>query len=256
MNFRSLISKYLFSTVLLLVGLIVTIMALTGGQNNNVLIGSVVLILAGGITLLYAMEIIKKGLQNVLLGVVLLGAIGIAFLNYKVIDDKLKFQAAAEARRDVVKERLLEIRTAQKAHKAEKGMYAKTFDQLINFITKDSIREIMAIGVVPDSVESEAEALALGIIKRDTIATPVMDKLFPEGVSIDSLPLIPFGNGEQFAIDAGTIERNNLQVPVFEVFAKYQFIYTGMNTGEYDVDLEDGMRLGSMTEPTTSGNWE
>lgn len=256
MSLRVLISKFALSTILVLSGLIVLIMAMSQGQNSNVLLGAGVLVVAGIISALYAMEIITKSTQSILFWVVLVIAIGTAYLNYRVIEDKLEFDKMAEARREVVIERLMNIREAQKAYKDEKGKYAKSFEELKNFVTYDSLTEIFAEGVVPDTIATEYEAWKLGIITRDTIRKPVMDKIFPNGINMDSLAYIPFGDGAKFKIDAGMVERSGSTVPVFEVFGAYKYIYKGLNTSEYNIDLEDGLKVGSMQDPSTSGNWE
>ena len=39
------------------------------------------------------------------------------------------------------------------------------------------------------------------------------------------------------------------------MFASYGVIYAGLDAKNEAVDLEDGLQVGSMDDPSTSGNW-
>ena len=103
----------------------------------------------------------------------------------------------------------------------------------------------------------------MGIVTRDTFYISVKDSIFSanylkEHIApfyFDSLPFIPFSAKKKFEIRAGEIEKGGLWVSVFEVFASFKDFYTGLNTENEDVDLSDGLKVGSMDEPSTSGNW-
>jgi len=56
-----------------------------------------------------------------------------------------------------------------------------------------------------------------------------------------------------FDFEAGTIERNNLIVQVFQVTAAREKVLKGLN--KRLITLEKDLKVGSMTDPTTSGNW-
>lgn len=180
-------------------------------------------------------------------------AIILSYFIYSGIQNKIIFQKKAEARREVVQNRLLEVVTAQKEFKNEKGKYANNFAELLDFLHNDSLTIIKAIGNVPDTL-TEAQAVEMGIVIRDTSLVPA-STIFPNNFPIDSLEIIPFGDGEKFEMQAGIIEKNKVNVNVFEASAKLQFVYNGLKTKNENVDLEDVLKVGSMTEPITSGNW-
>ena len=54
---------------------------------------------------------------------------------------------------------------------------------------------------------------------------------------------------------SGRIKTNNQKIKVFKVEASYKDIFNGMDVKNEGVDLDKFMTLGSMTEPTTNGNW-
>lgn len=184
------------------------------------------------------------------LGVV---AIILAYFIYTGIQNKIIFQKKAEQRRLVVQERLLDVVKAQKEFKSERGRYAANFSELTSFLNNDSLTIIKAIGNVPDTL-TEAEAVEMGIVVRDTSLVPART-IFPSDYPVDSLKIIPFSQGNEFKMKSGVIEKNKVNVNVFEASAKLEDVYNGLNTKNENVDLNDLLKVGSMTEPITTGNW-
>lgn len=177
-------------------------------------------------------------------------------LAYFIIDGiqtKIEFRDMAQSRREVVQERLVNVVTAQKQFKIERGRYSANFDELLNFLNNDSLTFVKAIGNVPDSL-TETEAVELGIVIRDTSLVPART-IFPEDFAIDSLPIIPFSDGNRFKMKADVIEKNKVSVNVFEASAKLEDVYRGLDTKNENVDLSDLLKVGSITEPITTGNW-
>ena len=54
---------------------------------------------------------------------------------------------------------------------------------------------------------------------------------------------------------AGVIEKNKVNVNVFEASTKLGEIYKGLDTKNENVNLDDELKVGSMNEPITTGNW-
>ena len=186
----------------------------------------------------------------------------LSYMVYDSIASKIDFEDETKRRREIVIEKLKDIRTAQLAFKSVNDRYAKTFKDLLSFVKRDSFPVIMAMGSVPDTL-SEEEAVKMGLVTRDTMYLNVKDSIYSPSYLkgrksvfyIDSLPYIPFGQGSVFDFDAGEVEKSKVKVKVFEVFASFEKIYLGLNTENESVDLGDGLRVGSMSEPSTSGNW-
>jgi hypothetical protein len=177
----------------------------------------------------------------------------LAYMIYAGIQSKIEFRDMAQQRREVVQERLMDIVTAQKEFKTEKGRYAANFNELLHFLQADSLTIVKAIGNVPDTL-TEAEAVAQGIVIRDTSLVPA-SSIFPDNYPLDSLQIIPFSGGNHFKMKAGQIEKNKVNVNVFEASAKLEDVYKGLKTKNENVDLNAVLQVGSMTEPITTGNW-
>lgn len=178
----------------------------------------------------------------------------LAYYIYSGIQQKIEFKKKAQERREVVQERLLNIVTAQKEFKSQKGRYAANFPELEHFLMNDSLVIIKAIGTVPDTL-TEVEAVQLGIVIRDTNLVPAISIFEGMDISVDSLKYIPFSDSKTFKMQADVIEKNKVNVNVFEASAKLEDVYRGMKTRNEAVDLEDVLKVGSLTEPITTGNW-
>lgn len=192
----------------------------------------------------------RKVIHIVLVVVIL----GLTYAVYASIEKKIAFKKEVARRSDIVKDKLTKIKDAELVYKDAHQKYCKTFNELINFIKNDSLPVIKSEGTRPDSIATDAEAVKLGIIKRDTLMIAVKDTL-RNLAPFDSLAYIPFSGGQKFDLDAGQIERGKVNVPVFKVFAAYKYILNGMDLTYSEIKPEEGLQIGSMKEPSTSGNW-
>ena len=254
-NIKDLISRYGFATLLFIIGLALFIVASLGGQNSSVLIGVSVISVSAVLIALSNAGIISIKLVLPVVAVVVLGAISFAWMDYDSVQDKLDFMAAQRSREVKVVEKLKDIRTAQISYKGVYGKYASNFAALSEHFYNDSMTVIKADGFVPDSL-TEAKAVELGIVIRDTLKISIRDTLFTPNYPIDSLQYIPFSNGQVFKLEAGIVEKNKMKVQVFEAFAGNGKILTGLDLGEQYIDETEGLSVGSMTDPHTRGNWE
>lgn len=181
------------------------------------------------------------------------------YLIYDSIDSKIELEKEVRLRKSIVIERLEQIKEAQINYKKVRGEYAKSFDQLKDFLENDSLIVVKAIGVVPDSLlGQESKALAMGIIVRDTSKIAVREELFKDNFQkiVDSLAIIPFSGGTKFSINSGEIEKGKVKVKVFEVTAPYTEIFKGLKTDNEGIDMTQSLILGSMEEPNINGNWD
>lgn len=189
----------------------------------------------------------------------------LAFLVYKSPISLKEFQEETNYRKAAVIQDLKDIRTAQIAYKDRYKTYADNFESLISFIKNDSVLLIKAIGETPDSLTDE-QALKAGIISRDTIYSPVMESVFGENYlvtrdnrfsfDINELSTVPFTNGQSnYEIDAGRVEKGKVIVQVFEVSTQYKTFLNDLNANNKGINLEEFIRVGSMSEASINGNW-
>jgi hypothetical protein len=260
---KNFISRYLFAVILVLAGLLFMIFGISNNQSTPFIIGGVAIVLVGIISALYQKGIISAMVQNVLsLALVIFGAY-LAYESYKSVDLDIEFRREKQKIHSLTIQRLKDIRTAQVAYKNKYGYYTDSFDTLINFIKLDSLPIVTAIGSVPDTL-TEAEALSLGIIIRDTMLIPVQENIFPKEQTkgrlyrfrLDSFAYTPFVR-EKFIMNAGMLERGGgVFLPVFQVVDPKPFPWDGYDKFEkYTALKKDTLKVGSMNEPSTNGNW-
>jgi len=160
----------------------------------------------------------KKGI-NVILGIC---AVGLLFVCWRSIRDTEDFDADVKARENVVKARLMEIRSAEEAYKAQhEGVYCADWSVLIDFVKNGKLPIIMKQGVLSEEqmdkglTESKAAAIVnsgdqaaiaangLQNFRRDTIWVSLQDSLYNyEGFIADSMRYIPFSQGDTFELIA------------------------------------------------------
>ena len=200
---------------------------------------------------------------------------------YRSLSRPEKFNQVYEARKAEVIQKLTDIRTLQTFYKNEKGSYAGSFDQLKDFWENGKMRVVIKEGNVPDSM-TEAQALKLKIIKRDTMILDAKDEMVKTlpNLDINTFDIVPYSGNERFLIAADTLQSGNVPVQVYEVKAlrsqymknldndprvrqaflgkllygnlQKQFLGPDYNYKDYVIDLV----LGSLTEASTNGNWQ
>ncbi len=193
----------------------------------------------------------------------------VIFLGYKVYDsimEPVRYKKASLDREKIIIEKLNNIKTLEIQYKMLNGKYACSFDTLVDFYVNGEMPLVFKSGAVPDTL-TEDQALELGLITRDTTLIAIKDTLLKdiEGFDIHKLVHVPFTHGKvSFEIESSTVKRANFDVPVFEVRCyKKDYLAEIKEQDLLQNDLlimaEDdkfpGLKLGSLTEPSTDGNW-
>jgi len=197
----------------------------------------------------------KKVLIQLLLLVII---IILGYMIYQSIMEPLDFKKAKDHREMVVVNKLKDIRMSQLIYKRLKGSFATNFDTLESFL---KIAEIPVVKMIPDPTDTTFTRTI-----NDTIGyIKVEDTLFKnKPYTINDLAIIPFSGGEKFQMSADTIDRGGVKVHVFQVLAPYKSYLKGLSKQRIinltakmeDNDLYAGLKLGSLTEASTNGNWE
>lgn len=196
----------------------------------------------------------------------LLAVVFLTFQIYNSIMEPVRFKQAIDTRELVIKQRLAYIKTLEVEYKKINGIYAASFDTLIDFYNNGIMPLVMKKGTVPDTL-TELQALELGIITRDTSYIAIKDTLFTkeEAFDINKIVFVPFTHAKvKFTIQAGHVTRANFKIPVFEVRCQMKDYLAEIEQQELLINevqliIEDekfpGLILGSMEEPSTDGNW-
>ena len=210
----------------------------------------------------------KKGL-SILINIVLFAVI--VFLAWQVVKSiqaPIKFNTEQKTRETKVVERLIDIRNAEILYKNATSKYTNNFDSLIQFC---QTAEIPIVKIVPDPTDTTFTRTindTIGFIK-------VMDsiKAGRDNFNINDIKWVPFSQPQQkYELEAGTIQRNGIEIPVFEARTPYE-VYLGTPGAAFSekewnqrrdnakaekesINRYAGLKVGSMEEATTDGNWE
>ncbi len=210
----------------------------------------------------------KKGV-NIIINVVLFAIIVILALQViKSIQAPIKFNKEQKLREAKVVERLIDIRNAEVLYKNANNKYTNNFDTLINFC---QIAEIPIVNIIPDPTDTTFTRTI-----NDTIGyVKVMDSIRGKRdyFNINEISFVPFSNPQQkYELEAGTISRNGIEIPVFEARTPYE-VYLATPGSDFtekewnqrrdnakaekeSINRYAGMKVGSMEEASTDGNWE
>lgn len=228
-----------------------------------------------------------KKVINVILGICV---VGLLYICWRSIKDTEDFDATVAARENVVKARLMEIRSAEEAWKAQHdGVYCADWSELIKFVKEGKLPVVMKQGVLTEDqmnkglTESKAAAIvnsgdqaaiaAAGLqnFKRDTIWVSLQDSLYNyEGFVADSMCYIPFSQGDTFEIIAcPNTTRSGTIIQVMECNAPDSCFLKGMGKAGsrliYNRNEEanakgayPGLKIGDAGNNwnNNAGNWE
>jgi len=248
------ISKFAPGVFIILLGIGLVGFGSSSGQNQVFLIAGVSIVFAGVITLLNALGKISNKIATGIAAVMLLLSGYLAYANYHSIDEPIQFMKKKQAIYAEVIQNLKDLRQIELTYKKENRVFCGNMDTLMLFLQNDSVNMVKMFGNVPDTL-TEAEALEQGIIRRDTTLYPAMEIVFNDDymktrdnkfpLNVETLRYVPHTDNVEFSIEAGEITRSSgAKVQVFEIIDAAPF------------DKNDVMRVGSMVDPTTAGNWK
>ena len=192
----------------------------------------------------------------------------LGYLTFMSIYEPIQFNKVKNKRYAAVIEKLIDIRDAQLAHQQVTGKFAPTFDNLVKFIdtAQFTITQRRDSTVIDEEltrryggVETTKEITII-----DTLGfKPVKDSLFKNSDRYKTMMNVP-NTDAQFEMQAGLLEQNDLKIPVFEASVKKSVILHDQDKDliaqENQVVSVDGvngdaLKVGSMEEVKTNGNW-
>ncbi|MDD2474776.1 MAG: hypothetical protein PHI32_02580 [Dysgonamonadaceae bacterium] len=234
--------------------------------------------------------------MKVLVKTILVAAIGLlVFLCWKSIQGPIDFQKQRGIRDEAVKQRLIDIRTAQVAFREINGAYTASLDSLVDFVKNGKVALLQKHGDLTEEQMDAGmtEAKAMKIINDGNVATIKKEGLWDEAnnrpqlardsifVSVvenrfqnrrrfvaDSLRYVPYGNGAQFQMATDTLNTSSgFTINVFEAKTPYTTYLGDLNKNELNLLIENirnlpgdryaGLKVGSITTANNNaGNWE
>ncbi len=185
--------------------------------------------------------------------------VALGYMVYDSIMEPVRLNQEKAKREKEVVQRMKDIRSAEIIFKQLNDKYTDQWDSLVQFI---DTALIPVVNIIPDPADT-----TFTLTINDTVGyVRVYDSLFHHNNNVDlsQFMLIPFSGGDTIELHAGEMDRGGVTVQVFEAKAPYSSYLKGMDeqyivnltAGKNDIDLYPGIKVGSMTEPSTDGNWE
>mgnify|MGYP001442537695 FL=1 len=194
-----------------------------------------------------------------------------ASLLFTSINNEIKFDEVKNTRYQVIIKNLKDIRDAQLAHRTVKGVFQDNWDSLVKFIEIDSftITQRRDSSILDKEMTKRYGGVKTykDIIIIDTLDhISIKDSLFGFDNRYLSMMYVPFSKDDQtkFELEAGFLNQNGIDIPVFEAFVKKRVILYDQSLNlvlkENQVQSVDGvngpsLKIGSMNEVNTNGNW-
>ncbi len=189
-------------------------------------------------------------------------AILLVYLVFDSIRQPVAFENTRRTRESEVIQNLKDIRSTQTLFKQTYNRYTASFDSLIEYVKTGELPVVNIIADPTDTTFTKTINDTVGYIK-------VSDSLFKNRVNfnVNDLRYIPFSNNEEFELQAGFITRGGLKVAVFEAKAPYKSYLNdedkkfrqrvnNLRAEQEDLGKYAGLKVGSMDEASTNGNWE
>ena len=200
----------------------------------------------------------NKNLTFINIGLALV-AILLAYLVFDSIRQPVVFENTRKEREIKVVQSLKDIRNTQTLFKQTYNRYTADFDSLIEYVNNG---QLPVVNIIPDPNDTTFTKTI-----NDTVDfISVYDSLFSkrDGFDINSLRIVPFSQNATFEMQAGFIMRGGLKVAVFEAKTPYntylwdldQQRVNNLRAEQEDLSKYAGLKVGSMDEPSLSGNWE
>ena len=195
-----------------------------------------------------------------------------------------KFKQVYELRKTANVTNLTTIRSAQAIYKTVYKKYASTMDSLVDFVKNGTVQIEKNVGHFPDSM-SEAEAFKLGLIHKEVVSVPAIEKMLEldnklNADNFKNFQYIPGSDKKQYEIQTGSIASKTYEIPVYKIDVPLDDILVNMdntinpegsgllkklwNKIFYNNLSEENqyksqynpMYMGSLTEASTAGSWE
>ena len=211
-------------------------------------------------------------MKKVILIIVAVAVLALAYVTVQSVLAPVSFDKKQQEIELVLQKQLKKIATYEDAYKSVYDKYADK-DELVNFLNNGRVFYIRAEGdytsAMRDQGLSEEDAARRGLSRRDTIWVSAKDSLLKDGTDLAKLFSIP-GSDSTIQVVAGTIEQevgdNKVEVPVFQASASYQsylgrlgndrLVKEKIEKANSKANAFAGVRVGSLTEVKTNGNWE
>ena len=212
-------------------------------------------------------------MKKVILVLVALVVVALAYITIQSVLAPVNFDKKQTKIEVELQKQLKKIASLEEAYKSVYDKYANK-EELIDFVQNGRVFYVRAEGdytsAMRDQGLSEEDPARRGLIRRDTIWVAAKDTLLNDGTDLAKLFVIPNNPDSSIHVVASSIEQEvgeaKIQMPVFQASASYESYLNPLNNprrvrekveaARAKTNAYPGLRVGSLTEAKTNGNWE
>ena len=212
-------------------------------------------------------------MKKVILVLVALAVVALAYITIQSVLAPVTFDKKQKKIEVELQKQLKKIASLEEAYKSVYDKYANK-EELIDFVQNGRVFYIRAEGdytsAMRDQGLTEEDAARRGLIRRDTVWVAAKDTLLNDGTDLAKLFTIPNNPDSSIQVVASSIEQEvgelKIQMPVFQASASYESylnplknerrVREKVEAAKAKTNAFPGLRVGSLTEAKTNGNWE
>lgn len=290
-NLSLLLKKYSVPALFIIMAIGMIYINISSPQNSTFIMATVMMLVAGVLTLLYSSGKISAKVLTILGVVAFAGALGTLFFSASSVGATVVHRKQYALTTGKAQLNLSDIRTAQKAYMEKNGVYASTWDELIDFINNGKVPQVDMEGTVPgrritieerailygdnraiDVNMTEQEALKLSLtanppedlknFRRDTIQVSFLQSKFQTssykearelaGYGPFSADSLPYIPGTKKKWNMKTIKKLKIQEAYYPAFK----VWGKLPFAEIEGTTPEEISVGSLTTNDTGGSWE
>jgi uncharacterized membrane protein len=205
-----LLKKYSVPVLFFVVGLILLIIGITNKQDGMFIMASVLLFIAGGLSIVFSSGNLKPWVLYLFGIVSCIAGIFTIIVSYTSVNETLTYENNYHSCKNLSKQNLEDVRYIQKAYADKTGMYLGDWNAIEDFIKNGTVPFVETQGIVPNR--------KLNISENNFLYTgnPPIDNNMTEE---EAYRLSKWTEGPNYQGDFSNFKRDTIQVGLM----KYKF---------------------------------
>ncbi len=205
-----LLKKYSVPALFFIVGLVLLIVGITKEQDGMFMMASVLLFIAGGLSVVFSSGTFKTGVLYIFGIAAGIAGIFTVVMSYKSVKDTSTYNENYAFCKSISKQNLEDVRYIQKAYADKNGKYLPTWDDVEDFVKNGTVPFVETQGVVPNRKITPEENKFL------YTGNPPIDNNMTED---EAYRLSKWTAGPNYQADFSNFKRDTVQVSLM----KYKF---------------------------------
>lgn len=210
-------------------------------------------------------------MNKVIVSLVAVVILALGYVTVKSILNPVEFDKQQDAREAILQKQLKKIANYQDAYESVNGRFA-TAEELTDFLNNGRLYYIRAEGEVTEAMReaglTESQAVAQGLIKRDTVWISAKDSLLKDNTDVSRLFDV-LSTGNKIKIDTAYLQqevgKDTINVSVFQATIPFEAYLSDLDQARLKQKKDalkakaksyPGLRVGSLQEVKLTGNWE